>query len=259
MAVTISNIPILLFTNFVCIMILFCRLKKIVAKQYNSFKIKHSLILYKYSGRNMYVPEHFKENRPEEITRIIENFPLAMLVVNSKNGFIANHLPLLVNKSSKKEIELIGHIAKANSLYKEIDNNDDVLVIFRSEDAYISPNWYPSRKNREHVPTWNYQAVHLHGNIIFTKEKKFLLKTVEQLTKVYEQKNHKEYDWNINSVASKFMSSMLNEIIGIKIVVSKQIAKSKLSQNREKEDINNVYKELKSKGFEFLANSMKKL
>jgi len=104
-------------------MILFCRLKKIVAKQYNSFKIKHSLILYKYSGRNMYVPEHFKENRPEEITRIIENFPLAMLVVNSKNGFIANHLPLLVNKSSKKKIELIGHIAKANSLYKEIDNN----------------------------------------------------------------------------------------------------------------------------------------
>ena len=259
MAVTISNIPILLFTNFVCIMILFCRLKKIVAKQYNSFKIKHSLILYKYSGRNMYVPEHFKEKRPEEITRIIENFPLAMLVVNSKNGFIANHLPLLVNKSSKKEIELIGHIAKANSLYKEIDNNDDVLVIFRSEDAYISPNWYPSRKNREHVPTWNYQAVHLHGNITFSKEKKFLLKTVEQLTKFYEQKNHKEYDWNINSVASKFMSSMLNEIIGIKIVVSKQIAKSKLSQNREKEDIKNVYKELRNKGFEFLANSMKKL
>ena len=171
MAVTISNIPILLFTNFVCIIILFCRLKKIVAKQYNSFKIKHSLILYKYSGRNMYVPEHFKEKRPEEITRIIENFPLAMLVVNSKNGFIANHLPLLVNKSSKKKIELIGHIAKANSLYKEIDNNDDVLVIFRSEDAYISPNWSQSRKNREHVPTWNYQAVHLHGNITFSKEK----------------------------------------------------------------------------------------
>ena len=119
----------------------------------------------------------FKENRPEEITRIIENFPLAMLVVNSKNGFIANHLPLLVNKSSKKEIELIGHIARANSLYKEIDNNDDVLVIFRSEDAYISPNWYPSRKNREHVPTWNYQAVHLHGNITFSKEKKISFKT----------------------------------------------------------------------------------
>jgi predicted FMN-binding regulatory protein PaiB len=55
------------------------------------------------------------------------------------------------------------------------------------------------------------------------------------------------------------MSTMLNEIIGIKILVSKQIAKSKLSQNREKEDINNVYKELKNKGFEFLANSMKKL
>jgi len=208
----------------------------------------------------MYVPKHFKEVRKDEIIRIINNFPLATIVVNTKNGLLGNHLPLLVNKSSSEKIELIGHIAKANSLYREAPDNHDALVIFRSEDAYISPNWYPSRKkNREHVPTWNYQAVHLHGNISFSKEKKFLLKTVEQLTKVFEETSNNEYDWNINSISSKFMTAMLDEIIGIKIVVSKQVAKSKLSQNREKEDINNVYKELKNEGFEFLANSMKKL
>ena len=208
----------------------------------------------------MYVPKHFEENRDDEINRIIENFPLATLVVNSKNGLMANHLPLLINKSSNNNIELIGHIAKANSLYREIEDNHDVLVIFRSEDAYISPNWYPSRnKNREHVPTWNYQAVHFYGHISFSKEKKFLLKTLENLTKVFEKNNYNKGDWNINNVSSSFMTAMLNEIVGFRIVVSRTIAKSKLSQNREKEDINNVYKELKNNGFEYIANSMKKL
>ena len=48
----------------------------------------------------MYIPKHFEENREEEIKRIIENFPLATLVANTKNGLVANHLPLLLNKVS---------------------------------------------------------------------------------------------------------------------------------------------------------------
>jgi len=63
----------------------------------------------------------------------------------------------------------------------------------------------------------------------------------------------------MNDVSSKFMSSMLKEIVGIKINISKQIAKSKLNQNREKEDIKNVIKKLKNNGYSFLSNSMNKL
>ena len=63
----------------------------------------------------------------------------------------------------------------------------------------------------------------------------------------------------MNDVSSKFMSSMLKEIVGIEINISKQIAKSKLNQNREKEDIENVIKKLKNNGYSFLSNSMNKL
>lgn len=67
----------------------------------------------------MYIPKHFEENREEEIKRIIENFPLATLVANTKNGLVANHLPLLLNKVSKNKKVLIGHIAKTNNLHRE--------------------------------------------------------------------------------------------------------------------------------------------
>jgi len=32
----------------------------------------------------MYIPKHFEENREKEIKRIIESFPLAILVANTK-------------------------------------------------------------------------------------------------------------------------------------------------------------------------------
>ena len=208
----------------------------------------------------MYIPKHFEENREEEIKRIIENFPLAILVANTKNGIVANHIPLLLYKFSNAKKILIGHIAKANTLHEELNDNDNVMVIFKSEDAYISPNWYPTRnKKKEHVPTWNYQSVHLYGNISFKHEKKFLLKTVKDLTNIFEKDNKKKTDWKMNDVSSKYMSSMLNEIVGIEINISKQIAKSKLNQNREKEDVENVIKQLKNNGYSFLSHSMNKL
>ena len=208
----------------------------------------------------MYVPKHFAENREEEIKRIIENYPLATLVGNTKNGIVANHIPLILYKSFHSKKILIGHIARANKLHEELKYDDNVIVIFKSEDAYISPNWYPTRRNKkEHVPTWNYQSVHLYGKISFNNEKNFLLKTVKKLTNIFENSNKKKTDWKMNDVSSEFMSSMLNEIVGFEINISKQIAKSKLSQNREKEDIQNVIKKLKNNGYPFLSNSMNKL
>ena len=207
----------------------------------------------------MYVPKHFEENREEEIKRIIENYPLATLVGNTKNGIVANHIPILLYKPFNSKKILIGHIARANKLHEELQYDDNVMVIFKSEDAYISPNWYPTRNNKkEHVPTWNYQSVHLYGKISFNNNKKFLLKTVKELTSIFE-KSKKKTDWKMNDVSSEYMSSMLREIIGFEISVSKQIAKSKLSQNREKEDVQNVIKELKNNGYPFLFNSMNKL
>jgi transcriptional regulator len=208
----------------------------------------------------MYVPKHFEENREEEIKRIIENYPLATLVGNTKNGIVANHIPLLLYKSFNSKKILIGHIARANKLHEELQYDDNVMVIFKSEDAYISPNWYPTRNNKkEHVPTWNYQSVHLYGKISFNNEKNFLLKTVKELTNIFEKSNKKKTDWKMNDVSSEYLSSMLNGIVGFEIIVTKQIAKSKLNQNREKEDVLNVIKELKNNGYPFLSNSMNKL
>ena len=49
---------------------------------------------------------------------------------------------------------LIGHVALANDMHRLLDEGQDVLAIFRGEDAYVSPNYYPSKpEHHRHVPT----------------------------------------------------------------------------------------------------------
>ena len=52
---------------------------------------------------------------------------------------------------------------------------DEVLVVFRAHDAYISPNWYPSKHEaHKQVPTWNYRVVHAHGPITVRDDERYV-------------------------------------------------------------------------------------
>ncbi|MGB5807488.1 FMN-binding negative transcriptional regulator, partial [Castellaniella sp.] len=41
----------------------------------------------------MYLPDHFAEARPEELTRIIREHPLGVLITHDAEGLDANHIP----------------------------------------------------------------------------------------------------------------------------------------------------------------------
>ncbi|MFW1857258.1 FMN-binding negative transcriptional regulator [Acinetobacter defluvii] len=135
----------------------------------------------------MFIAPEFQEVRPEEIQRLIQDYPLATIVAQTHQGLIANHIPLLF----KSDNILIGHIAKANEMYALITENQNVLAIFKGEDAYISANDYLSKFiDHKKVPTWNYQAVHVHGTLRFYNDQKSKLAAVGMLTKIQEQKTN---------------------------------------------------------------------
>src|SRR5438105_2631087 len=93
----------------------------------------------------MYLPNHFEEARPEELLRTIAEYPLGALVVRGPHGLDANHVPFLIDALNGTTNKLLAHVARSNPLWKESKDGDEALVIFRADDAYISPNWYPSK------------------------------------------------------------------------------------------------------------------
>jgi len=200
----------------------------------------------------MYVPKHFEEARDDELLRTIAAHPFGALVVNGPGGLDANHLPFLVD-----EKKLLAHVARANPLWKEVKDGDEALVIFRAGDAYVSPNWYPS-KHEQHrqVPTWNYRVVHVHGRISIRDDASFVRGVVARLTRTHEAGTGSATPWKMSDAAPGYIDQMVSAIVGIEIEITRMVGKWKLSQNKEERDRVNAAEELRKRGEEEISAAM---
>jgi transcriptional regulator len=197
----------------------------------------------------MYIPTHFAENNSDELCRLIRENPLAIVVANTAGGLSADHLPVYLNTENKDSVCLQGHIAKANSLWKSVDEASKVLVIFQGSNAYISPSWLPTKKvHGKVVPTWNYTAVHVKGKIKFIHESKWKMTLLHNLTDAQEKEFSKP--WAVADAPSEFVEKMLLEIVGFEITISEIFGKFKLSQNQSAENRMGIAKGLKEQGHE---------
>lgn len=201
----------------------------------------------------MYIPPHFHEVRPDEIKAIMDAAPLACIVAHTEDGLIANHVPLLAAPDGT----LIGHFALANDMHRLMTDGQEVLVIFRGDDAYVSPNYYPSKpEHHRHVPTWNYQVVHAYGEIIFQHDEHSKRAAVGLLTRSHERRVNGKDAWRMADAPSDYMEQMLQNIVAFRIKVQKTLAKSKLSQNREERDYLGAITGLRASGHSALAERM---
>ena len=204
----------------------------------------------------MYVPTHFQINDASELHRIMTNYPLGVLITTNA-GLYANHLPFLFDANEGELGVLTAHVARANPVWEQVANGSEVLVIFRGEESYISPNWYPSKHEaHRQVPTWNYEVVHAHGKMTVHDDEKFLRGVVGRLTKTHEAMEPKP--WKMSDAPQDYMDAMLNAIVGIQITITRLEGKAKLSQNREPRDLHGAAEALTSLGKNGLADNMKR-
>jgi len=203
----------------------------------------------------MYVPEHFSETRLEALHALMLRHPFAILCTHGQNGLDANHIPFELEASADELGRLHGHIARQNPLVQELANGAEVLVVFRAEDAYISPQWYPSKQEfHKQVPTWNYQVVHAHGRARLRDDKNYLLRVVGRLTKTHEAAQ--STPWKMSDAPREFIDTLLTQIVGIEIEITRLTGKCKLSQNKEVRDIEGAAQALYQQGYLELASAM---
>ncbi len=208
----------------------------------------------------MYLPPHFAEHRPEEIRRIIEQHPLGTLVTTGPSGLDAHLLPFDLAQLDGQQGVLRAHAALANPLVTQVPQGSEVLVVFRANDAYVSPNWYPSKAETHRlVPTWNYQVVNVHGRIRFTDDEKFLLAILGRLTRTHEGRTQGERAWRMSDAPPGHVDALLKSIVGIEIEFTRVEAKSKLSQNREERDRLGAASGLEREGHDEVARAMREV
>ena len=195
----------------------------------------------------MYIPKHFEETRIEILHELMNEYPLATLVVKTSDGLEANHLPFLVDSDPAPCGTLRGHIARANPLWHCFTSEVEALAIFQGASAYISPSWYPTkRETAKVVPTWNYAIVHAYGGLRIIDDRVWLRQLVERLTDRHEAERHDS--WKVADAPSDYIDQLLGSIVGIEIPITRLIGKWKVSQNRPTRDKEGVIEGLLQDG-----------
>ncbi len=204
----------------------------------------------------MYIPAHFAIQDPQDIHAIIREHPLGVLVTQGAEGLDANHIPFELDASKGASGVLTAHVARANPVWQQCKDGADVLVIFRGNESYISPNWYPSKHETHRlVPTWNYEVVHVHGWLTVMDEEKFVRGVVARLTREHESTEPRP--WKMGDSPPDYIDQMIKAVVGIQIEIKRIEGKAKLSQNREPRDRLNAADTLLARGAVGLGTAMR--
>ncbi|MGG1946639.1 FMN-binding negative transcriptional regulator [Trinickia sp. NRRL B-1857] len=184
----------------------------------------------------MYIPADFNEPRIDVLHSRIAQHPFGTLVTHGKSGLDANHIPFELDPQAGEFGVLHAHVARANPVWQDVADGETVLVVFQAGDAYISPNWYPTKQvAHRQVPTWNYMVVHAHGRITIRDDEKFVRGLVARLTRTHEASQAQP--WKMGDAPSDYIETMLRQIVGLEIEITRLVGKSKLGQNKDVRDI----------------------
>jgi transcriptional regulator len=176
----------------------------------------------------MYMPGHFEESRIDVLHALVRGHPLATWVVQGADGLNVNHVPFLVDATRGEHGTLVGHVARANPVWQRLGPS---IAVFQGPQAYISPNWYPSKRaHGKVVPTWNYAVVHAHGTPRAIESHDELLAIVTRLTQTHEADS--AVPWAVSDAPADYLEQMLKAIVGIEIPIDRLEGKWKVSQNR---------------------------
>ncbi len=186
----------------------------------------------------MYTPTHFNEDRIDVLHELIRHHPLGTLITMTADGLNANHVPFMIDPQSAPLGLLRAHVARNNPVWQTFDASVSALVVFQGPDAYISPSWYPSKK--EHgkvVPTWNYAVVHVAGPLVIRDDPAWMRDFLNNVTDHFESaRNTTSMRWKMDDAPEDYLQTMMRAVVGIEIPIASVQGKWKVSQNRPRAD-----------------------
>jgi transcriptional regulator len=187
----------------------------------------------------LFTPKFNLETDLPTIREFVRANPLCTLVTRATDGLVATHLPMVLHEDGPGLGTLRGHVARANSQWKDYVASEEVLGIFHGPEHYISASWYPTKAvDGKVVPTWNYVAVHVYGLMRTIEDTDWLLEHLRTLTDINEVVSRKP--WSVDDAPPEYIASLSRAIVGIEIPISRFEGKWKVSQNRGESDAQGV-------------------
>src|SRR6185437_8026009 len=159
------------------------------------------------------------------------------------SGLFATHLPMVLEKECQPFGRLKGHVSRANRQWRDLSPEIEALAIFSGPQHYITPSWYPEkRETGKVVPTWNYAVVHAYGHLKVIENTNWLLAHLESLVNSHEAAF--PTPWKISDAPADYIESLIKGIVGLELAIERIEGKWKASQNHSEAHRESVVKGL---------------
>jgi transcriptional regulator len=159
-----------------------------------------------------------------EVQQLMMAFPLGAWVVAGPDGLVANHIPFLLDTSRGRFGTLLGHVARANPVWRGLSQDRSSVVMFQGPQSYITPGWYPGKDaHGKVVPTWNYAVAHAHGVARAINDKFWLHELLVRLTAAHE--SQRASPWQVADAPADYIDKLMGAIVGIELPIDRLMGK----------------------------------
>ena len=183
----------------------------------------------------MYTPTHFAETDPTILRDAIRQIRAGELITYGADGLEASFVPLLISDDAAT---VTGHLAKANGQWRRADLSVPALLMWVGPDAYVSPNFYPSKMEDGRVVPPGTSQPSRPRDLVLHHEDEWKRHHVGSLTDLHERRLTSP--WSVDDAPTDFIDGMVKAIVGMEIRLISLVGKWKLSQNRPQADVAGV-------------------
>lgn len=169
--------------------------------------------------------------RAEDLSRHIafaRDRAFGVLAVSSDDAPQMSHIPFLLNEEGTLA-EL--HLVRSNPIVRMLKQPRTARIAASGPDGYISPDWYGVT---DQVPTWNYVAVHLTGQLELRPPTE-LRDLLDRQSAFYEERLRPKPPWRTDKMTDDALARMMRMIVPCRMRIDDIQGTWKLNQNKPDE------------------------
>ncbi|MDZ7709561.1 MAG: FMN-binding negative transcriptional regulator [Roseovarius sp.] len=148
-----------------------------------------------------------------------------VLAVATDDAPLISHIPFLLSEDGTRA-EF--HLVRSNPIVRLLSGTRPARLVVQGPHSYVSPDWYGVE---DQVPTWNYVAVHLVGEITLQPQER-MRDLLDRQTTQYEARLAPKPEWRAEKMTAQVLERMMRQIVPCAMRVSEIAGTWKLSQNK---------------------------
>lgn len=148
-----------------------------------------------------------------------------LLAVATDDAPLISHIPFLLSEDGTcAEF----HLVRSNPIVRLLDGPLRARLAVQGPHSYVSPDWYGIE---DQVPTWNYVAVHLVGEVTLQPQSG-MRDLLDRQSAAFEARLLPKPQWRADKMTPEVLERMMRQIVPCAMRVEEVAGTWKLGQNK---------------------------